>query len=268
MSSHPLVARADIFGRSMSYGDSGRKAVGRDDSGEPVFVDDHAEDPRLTSPRDPYEKFNRRVFAFNLGLDKYALKPAAQAYVEVTPTFARHGVSNFIANIQEPWSVINSALQWNGDHMTTSLARFVLNSTLGLGGLIDVARRWGIVAQKEDFAQTLAVWHVPSGPYLMLPLLGPSNPRELGGYVASFLADPGKKYLIDRFLGVTAGYATTGTRLFDARVRALGPGDRLLATSLDPYATLKSVYIQKRNIDITNGETSGLAQSEDIFETQ
>jgi len=129
-------------------------------------------------PRDPYESFNRAMFTFNDTVDTYALKPAATAYKNVTPSFVQTGVSNFFGNLADAWSAVNNLLQGKGKDGMSDVGRFALNSTLGIVGLFDIASEAGLPKHKEDFGQTLGVWGVPSGPYVMLPLLGPSTLRD------------------------------------------------------------------------------------------
>src|SRR5471032_3070838 len=130
------------------------------------------------NPRDPYEKFNRAMFKFNDTVDQVALKPAATAYRNVLPTFVQTGVNNFFGNLADAWSAVNNLLQGKGEAGMTDVTRFALNSTLGLAGLLDIASEAGLQKHKEDFGQTLGHWGVPSGPYLMLPILGPSTVRD------------------------------------------------------------------------------------------
>jgi len=133
------------------------------------------------SDKDPWESMNRRIFAFNEGLDKYALKPAARGYRAVTPDPMERGVTNFIANIYEFNTIINSTLQGRAADAFDSTGRFIINSTVGVLGLFDVATRMGIERKPADFGQTLAVWGVDQGPYLMLPVLGPRTVRSGAG---------------------------------------------------------------------------------------
>ena len=145
---------------------------------------------RTQETEDPWENFNRGTFAFNQKFDKYLLAPLAKGYRFVLPSEIRTGVRNFLSNLSEPWSSINSALQGNFKNTGNTLARFVINSTLGILGIFDVATEIGFEKQKEDFGQTLAVHGVGPGPYLVLPFLGPSTVRDALGKVTSIYADP------------------------------------------------------------------------------
>lgn len=208
-----------------------------------------------TALRDPYEATNRRVYAFNRGLDKYALKPAAQAYRTVVPQVARRGVSNAFNNIDEPGSFINAVLQGKIRQAFRTVDRFLLNTTLGVGGLSDVATDLGRPEQDEDFGQTLAVWGVKSGPYLMLPVLGPSTFRDLGGFGVDLASDP-VNYTINATLNPSfiENVGQFGLQTIDLRSRLIDAGaDGVLAGSLDEYATVRSAYLQRRQADIYDG---------------
>src|SRR5690242_12171740 len=139
---------------------------------------------------DPYEQTNRQVFDLDIRLDRHILLPTAQAYNEVVPEFARDGVHNFLLNLNSPVIFANDVLQGEASRGGETLARFVLNSTIGIGGLIDVAGKMGIPYHDEDFGQTLGVWGADEGPYLVLPFFGPSNPRDLTGNVVDIAFDP------------------------------------------------------------------------------
>ncbi|MEK7246697.1 MAG: VacJ family lipoprotein, partial [Pseudomonadota bacterium] len=133
---------------------------------------------------DPIEPANRVIFAFNRAIDAAILKPLAKIYRDFTPKIFQDAVGNILANLRAPVVLANDVLQGEGKRAGNTLARFVVNSTVGLGGMIDAASEMGVPRHAEDFGQTLAVWGVPEGPYLMLPLFGPSNPRDLVGLAA------------------------------------------------------------------------------------
>lgn len=208
-----------------------------------------------TALRDPYEATNRRVYAFNRGLDKYALRPAAQAYRTVVPQVARRGVSNALNNIDEPASFLNAVLQGKIKQAFRTVDRFLLNTTLGVGGLGDVATGLGRPEEVEDFGQTLAVWGVKSGPYLMLPLLGPSTFRDLGGFGVDFATDPvtyARNATLNPTFVETAGQFALET--VDLRSKLIDAGaDGVLEGSLDEYATVRSAFLQRRQSDIYDG---------------
>ena len=206
---------------------------------------------RTPEAEDPWENFNRGTFSFNQKFDKYLLAPLAKGYRFVFPSEIRTGVRNFMNNLSEPWSSINSALQGNFKNTGNTLARFVINSTLGILGIFDVATEIGFEKQKEDFGQTLAVHGVGPGPYLVLPFLGPSTVRDAIGKVTSIYADPVTLALErnnkDEWIWI--GMAVKG---IDFREQNLEKIDNLNATSVDFYATLRSLYLERRSSMIRN----------------
>lgn len=262
-------AHAGLFHHEPAY----LAAVPRDMRGEPVFNTETMRTSlgplKTTSnrPIDPWEPFNRTIWGANQFVDRYTLKPAAQAFHAVAPGFVQRGFANVIGNSEEPWSFVNNVLQGSGQRSSNSFARFAINTTLGLGGLFDIASRWGIESSHKDFGQTLAVWGVPSGPYLMLPFFGPSNPRDAVGIAANFFADP-TKLSITRNVGRTIGYGYTGARIFDRRLSVLGPAETVIEQSSDPYVTVRSAYIQRRAWQISNGATPLPGTSDDLFDTE
>lgn len=194
---------------------------------------------------DPWEGFNRAMYGFNNVVDNILLKPVAKTYNFVVPRTARKGVTNFLHNLASPVHLANAAFQGNTEQAFTVFWRFVINSTIGLGGLIDVAGYHGIVAADEDFGQTLAVWGVGSGPYLVLPILGPSNVRDAFGKVADAFLDP-INYLDEDAVIVAHKAAVT----IDRRSRTIELTDEVERTSIDPYATFRSGYGQYRDNEI------------------
>ena len=209
---------------------------------------------------DPFEDLNRDIFIFNEKLDEKLLKPAALAYRKVTPQFARTGVTNFFNNLEEIDTTINQVLQGEIKYAFNDAGRFVINSTIGLFGLIDVASKMGLEKHEEDFGQTLGVWGFDSGPYIMIPFLGPSNPRDLlSRPISSFLS--GTFAMEDNdvkitLLGIDA--LETRERLLDAETLIIG----------DKYIFVKDAYIQSREYEINNGSTEDdefLDDMDDIF---
>ena len=209
---------------------------------------------------DPFEDLNRDIFIFNEKLDEKLLKPAALTYRKVTPQFARTGVTNFFNNLEEIDTTINQVLQGEIKYAFNDASRFVINTTVGLFGLIDVASKMGLEKHEEDFGQTLGVWGFDSGPYIMIPFLGPSNPRDLlSRPISSFLS--GTFAMEDNdvkitLLGIDA--LETRERLLDAETLIIG----------DKYIFVKDAYIQSREYEINNGSTEDdefLDDMEDIF---
>ena len=209
---------------------------------------------------DPFEDLNRDIFIFNEKLDEKLLKPAAIAYRKVTPQLARSGVTNFFNNLEEIDTMINQVLQGEIKYAFNDAGRFVINTTIGLFGLIDVASKMGLERHEEDFGQTLGVWGFDSGPYIMIPFLGPSNPRDLlSRPISSFLSgtfameDDDVKITL---LGIDA--LETRERLLDAETLIIG----------DKYIFVKDAYVQSREYEINNGSTEDdefLDDMEDIF---
>jgi len=198
--------------------------------------------------RDPWEPMNRSIYQFNDAIDTVALKPAAQLYVQVLPGMVRTGVSNFMGNLGDVWSMANSALQLKGQATVETFMRINVNTFLGLGGILDVASEMGIEKRREDFGQTLGYWGVQPGPYVVMPLFGPSTlrdalafPVDMKGNVTNSLADePTRNALLV-------------TRLVDTRAGLLKAVDAIKASSLDPYSFVRDAYLQKRLNDIHDG---------------
>ncbi len=205
--------------------------------------------------RDPYEKTNRSLYNFNRGLDKAVVTPATKVYRAVIPTAARNGVSNGFSNLGEPTSFINAVLQGKIKQAFRTVDRFLINTVLGVGGLADHATSLGRPEEDEDFGQTLAVWGVNSGPYLMLPFLGPSTLRDAVGFGVDTVADPipyARNAALDPSL--LQKVEIFGGQTLDLRSRLVDAGaDGVLASSLDEYATVKSAYLQRRQSDIYDG---------------
>ena len=201
--------------------------------------------------QDPWESLNRSTFAFNLAFDKYLLAPLAKGYRLILPNEVRTGIRNFLNNLSEPWTTINSVLQGDAGNAGNSVARFLLNSTVGLLGLFDVATSIGFEKQKEDFGQTMAVHGSGSGPYLVIPFLGPSTVRDAMGKVVGFIGDPVTLSLQrnDKDQWIWIGTALKG---IDFREQNYEKFDNLNATSVDFYATLRSLYLERRSRMIRN----------------
>ena len=197
---------------------------------------------------DPYEPFNRAMFDFNLALDKAVLRPAASIYRDVLPEPVQNGVHNFLHNLRSPIIFGNDLLQGELDRAGSTLARFAINSTVGILGLYDFAAYVGIEKHNEDFGQTLAVWEVEQGPYLVLPIFGPSNPRDGVGRVADILIDPLTWLAPFEFQMAR----TIGTAV-NARARNFDQVNDLENNSLDFYSAVRSLYRQKRADEIRNG---------------
>lgn len=205
--------------------------------------------------RDPLEGFNRGVWGFNRALDKVAIKPVTTVYRTVSPRPARRGLSRIFANLSEPFSMVNNILQGKPDRAVRNLERFVINTTIGVGGLADHATGFGIAPAPEDFGQTLARWGANGGPYLVLPLLGPSTLRDGVGSGVAQLADPYRVGLRESNLSSNAQLGLTAGEIISTRSDLMESGaDAFLDTSLDPYAAARSAYLQRRHAEIRDEE--------------
>ena len=203
---------------------------------------------REPNPADPWEGFNRKVFAFNDVLDRYALKPVARGYRFITPDPVETGVGNFFSNLGEPRTVLNSLLQGKVRNASIATSRFLINTTVGVGGLWDVASRMEITGQEEDFGQTLGAWGWEESRYLVLPLLGPSTLRDTGGLPADMYAYP-TTYIDDdeTRLGLTA------LRVIDTRA---GPG-----SSITPISCLGRSMVRPQSAKASSKSASSKSNS-------
>ena len=204
---------------------------------------------------DPLEPFNRGVFEFNRALDFMFLKPFAEFYRGLTPPIFQEAVHNVLNNIRTPVVLANDLLQGKWDRAQTTVTRFAINTTAGVGGLVDRATDWGYEYHGEDFGQTLAVWGVDSGPYLMLPIFGPSNPRDATGLAVDSLLNPINWWArnSDGDFGWVP-FAIGGLRALDIRSRNYEAIEDLEKSSLDFYAAVRSLYRQRRADEITDGK--------------
>jgi phospholipid-binding lipoprotein MlaA len=208
---------------------------------------------QLAAERDPYEKTNRGIYNFNRGLDKALVTPATNVYRAVTPRAAQRGVSNAFNNVDEPFSFINAVLQGKVKQAFRTAARFLINTTLGVGGLADHATDMGLPEEPEDLGQTLAVWGMKSGPYIMLPLFGPSTVRDAIGFGVERVGDPYRVAISEARLNTLETIGLTGLELADTRSYVMDTADPLLEGSADEYATVKSAFLQYRWNQIHDG---------------
>ncbi len=213
-----------------------------------------ASDSPETGVADPWEGFNRKMFAVNDTLDRSIFTPAAKGYRAVTHKKQRKGIRNFLANLRTPVILVNDLLQGEFDRAGDTLGRFVINSTVGFGGMGDPAERLGIAQHSEDFGQTLAVWGVDSGPYLVLPFFGPSTLRDGFGAGVDIASNPA--FWIKTDPAMYYRFSTAGVGLLSAREPLIEPLDGIRADSLDYYASIRSFYMQSRKREITNGRTN------------
>lgn len=199
-------------------------------------------------PRDPLEPFNRGVYSFNEGVDRAVLKPVAQVYNDALPSPVRTGVRNFFNNLADAWTAVNATLQLRGQAAVESLFRFQINTVFGLGGLIDIASDASIPRHREDFGKTLGHWGIPTGPYLVLPLLGPSTVRDTAALPVDTWGNP-VSHLSDH----GARYGLYALRIVDTRAQLLRVSNVLEEAALDQYSFTRDVYLQLRGASDYDG---------------
>jgi phospholipid-binding lipoprotein MlaA len=209
--------------------------------------------PRAQGTDDPYQGFNRKMFAFNRTADKYVMRPVAKAYVKVTGPKGREHIGDFFANLRSPITVINEILQGRPAPALQSTARFLVNTTVGLLGFFDPASDMKLPAHPTDFGVTLARWGVPEGPYLVLPFIGPSTVRDVWRLPVDSYFDPMDWYVRERSLRWHAEYAPNVFYLVTVRAGAL-PYDSILDSAVDPYAFVRDAYRQRRLYEVYFGD--------------
>jgi phospholipid-binding lipoprotein MlaA len=218
--------------------------------------------PELKASQDPLESINRPIFVLNDNLDRYALRPLAKGYDYVMPAAAQRGVSNFFANLYDVTSALNAVLQWRWEGAAQSGSRFMVNSTLGVVGLFDVATPLGIRPYRTDFGQTLALWGIPEGPYLMLPLFGPRTFRSGTATLVDTFSLSVPPYLDSRALR----NSIWGLELVHGRARLL-ESDELI--SGDRYIFVRDAYLQQRSAFVNDGEiVDDFSDFEDAWEDE
>jgi phospholipid-binding lipoprotein MlaA len=204
--------------------------------------------PEQRVESDPWEPMNRSLFSVNITIDKVTTKPLAKGYRAIIPGPARKGVSNFFRNLIAPRSAINNFLQGKPGRGASELGRFLINSTIGLGGLIDIATASGLEEYREDFGQTAAVWGIPDGPYVMLPILGPQTLRDAILSPVDIVVDP-----LFQYDNTSVRDKLYVLRLIDLRYRLLTT-DKFLDDSKNPYVTLRESYLQNREFEVFDGD--------------
>lgn len=198
-----------------------------------------------SNPRDPWEGFNRHAYDFNEGVDRIVLKPVATLYRDKVPPLVRTGVSNFFGNLGDAWSAVNSLLQFRLQDAEENFARFHLNTMFGLFGIFDIASDLNIERHREDFGQTLGRWGVPAGPYVVLPLLGPSTLRDSLALPVDMHYD-----FVSRVNPAATRDLTYVLRTVDKRSNLLRVGNVLEEASLDKYSFTRDAYLQRRRAEI------------------
>jgi len=209
---------------------------------------------------DPWEPMNRGLYAVHDTVDRFTLKPIAKGYRAVMPTFARRGVTNFSQNLLTPRSAINNFLQGKPGPGFSDLGRFIINSTFGIGGFIDLATATGVATYDEDFGQTFAVWGIPEGPFLFIPILGPNTLLDAVSIPLDLLRDP-----LMHYDNASVRDKIYILRVIDLRARLL-TAETLLEDSKDPYLTLRESYLQNRRFQVHDGNPPSTDEEDDLFD--
>ncbi len=210
--------------------------------------------PSVANQADPYENINRKIYGFNDNVDDYVAKPVSDAYKFITPDFMETGVSNFFNNLKTINVVLNDVLQAKFKQSSRDTGRFLMNSTLGLAGVFDVAKSVGLEQNEEDFEQTLAVWGVPQGSYIVLPLLGPITTRGIPGAVFDSAANPAN------YVGAPVQVIS----LINSRANAEGALKFIDEAALDPYVFTRESFLQWRNHLATDGKSDASSDLDDF----
>ena len=208
------------------------------------------------NPADPFEPYNRGMTTFNDNVDKAVLKPVATVYRDVTPQPLRTGVGNFFSNLGDAWSFVNNLLQLQGRAAFDSMVRLSVNTVFGLGGVLDVATEMGVDRHKQDFGLTLGRWGVPTGPYLVLPLLGPSTVRDTAALPVDYMVGD----LVDYVDHIPVRNSMYGLGFIDRRAQLLGAGTVLDEAALDPYSFARDVYLKLRIAQADDAEGGKLPE--------
>lgn len=204
------------------------------------------------SKDDPWEGFNRTVFTFNDKVDQYALKPVAQGYVKVTPQPVRESVTNFFSNIGDVYNAANNFLQLKITDGVEDIMRIVINTVFGVGGLFDVATAAKLPKHNQDFGLTLGHYGVPSGPYLVLPLFGPSTVRDGAGLVGNYFINP-----LSYVDPSAVSWGLYGLNVVSTRANLLGASDLLEGAAIDKYSFVRNTYLQRRRYLLSDGHAKG-----------
>ena len=209
---------------------------------------------------DPIEGVNRKIFWFNDRVDTYVLEPVASGWAWVAPVRVRTSVKNFFDNLRFPIVTVNDLLQAKPVAAGSDVARFAVNTTVGVLGFFDPASRWGLEKHDEDFGQTLGYWGVPAGPYVVLPILGPSDLRDALGLGVDYAASV-TPFFVDQFILIGANVVDA----VDERSLILKEARDAKASSFDYYIFLRNAYVQRRNAQVTDSQTTGVENEEELY---
>jgi len=215
---------------------------------------------------DPLEPFNRKVFAVNEAVDRALLKPIAKGYVRAIPQGGRDSIRNFLSNVHDPVVLVNNLLQAQFKRAGITLARFLVNTTAGIAGFADVAKGEGLPEQTGDLGQTFHAWGVPEGPYLVLPLMGPSSPRDAAGLGLEVYLDPFRYVASDEDFPSVAVYAPAVVGGIDLRSRNIDRLEAIEKDAIDYYASLRSLYRQNRAAELRGDATPVAPQPEGLYD--
>jgi len=239
-----LVLLLGLSGCAVSGNHSAAKGVHPSDS--------DLTDVPVPKTNDPWQRLNRTTFRFNDGLNTYALRPVAHGYAAIVPLRVRTGVTNFFDNLNYPVRFINSVLQGKITRSAQETGKFVINSTAGVGGLIRVSDHISSLADvpAEDFGQTLGVWGICSGPYIVIPVLGPSDCRDLAGFAGDYAMNPLNWHTLgiihDAFIPNAVSIALSGTKFVNGLPKSVESYDQLKAEAVDPYVAMRDAYLSYR----------------------
>lgn len=200
-------------------------------------------------PRDPWQPYNRAMFKFNTDFDNAFIKPTAQAYQKITPEPVNRSVSNFFGNIADLTSAVNNLLQFKLSRTGSDVSRILVNSTVGVLGLFDVATNLGIPSYKEDFGQTLGYWGLANGPYVVMPIIGPSTIRDTVGFAGDVVVDPFYSINKDKIY-----WGFVGVRVIDQRAGLLTAGEIFDEAAIDRYSFARDAYLQRRANQVRDGD--------------
>jgi len=248
----PQEWRLGAAGLLLAVSSVGVQAQQAGQPGAVVAAPAGAQPAPAASDADPFEPFNRSMYRFNDGLDRAVLKPVATAYRDLLPSFARTGVGNFFGNIGDVWNLANNVLQLKVQGSAETVMRLGVNTVFGLGGLLDIASEAGIHRHSEDFGQTLGYWGVPAGPYVVLPLFGPSTVRDTAALPVDRWGNP-----LGEVSDIPVRNSLTVLGLVDTRARLLGVSQLLEQAALDPYTFMRDSHLQRRAIDVRDGAAGG-----------
>ncbi len=213
-------------------------------------------------PRDPFEPVNRVTYRFNDAVDRAVLKPVAKGYKKVTPQFVRTGVSNFFDNLEQPTVIVSDLLQAKFRPALSDTGRFVLNTTIGIGGLLDPASAAGLDRNDEDLGQAFGKWGIPSGPYLVIPLMGFSTVRDGIGSIGEIYTDPTHYVERDAWR-----YSINGLGVINTRVGLLET-EQALENTFDRYAFIRNAFLQRREYQVTDGAVAPPVDEEPLIDPE